>query len=290
MHTFQMQARLVNETTSDGFYIWLVGFTALLMLVSVYKSIKRKNVYTLILFILLHISAVLAAINFFFYKEASNIYLVIAMGATLLASIVLLVGTYFGLSESKVERFYRKNYNKNERAKWPAWKQSKTISDLNELTIDWLEGKASVIPALATQPSSQDALISADLVKLNRFGVLTQCFQPNGNLLRACVTGVTSPHLSEVMAENAKAEGLEALFYPFGTRIHDYPTHALRAPWREEVLQKAYTSPELEEVFKTAVAFTIWDPQNRERHLWDSLIGSLERNQKDTNKPSASAL
>jgi hypothetical protein len=94
------------------------------------------------------------------------------------------------------------------------WRAASALSDIGELTAQWLEGRRSWIPTyVGSHPHPEtDPVIRTTLARVNRAGWVTDSSQPGTDRgtvrQRAYVTGVAPPALAQSAQRLAAASGL----------------------------------------------------------------------------------
>lgn len=97
------------------------------------------------------------------------------------------------------------------------WRGAGTLSDIGELTAQWLEGRRRWIPTyVGSHPHPEtDPTMSSTLARVNRAGWVTDSSQPGVDRdtvhQRAYVTGVTAPALARSAQQLAAGSGLVVL-------------------------------------------------------------------------------
>jgi hypothetical protein len=102
-----------------------------------------------------------------------------------------------------------------------AWTAARNLSDLGEMTAQWLLGRIEWSPFQHGPPDEETLRIRAPLVRLNRSGLFTEFSQPadkqdDGYAQRACVSGFCSENLAKTVAVVSHCTELIVLASPLG--------------------------------------------------------------------------
>lgn len=187
------------------------------------------------------------------------------------------------------------------------WASARTLTDLGELTAQWLEGRISSVPGFYGPPDEETVPLIPVLARLNRAGFVTDCSQPgeiDGEYdceQRAAVQGYAAQGLAvRIITAVAEARGLVSVSCPpsmvprwrygykqsvtvtqvngeqftgFGVRI---PRRHIRDPH----IGHGMCGREAVDALCSAWQVTIVDLEwGRERLLWDVLDGALTRSE-----------
>lgn len=190
-----------------------------------------------------------------------------------------------------------------------AWASTCTLTDVGELTAQWLEGRISSVPGFCGAPDEETLPLVPVLARLNRAGYVTDCSQPGeiddccgGGLIeqRAAVQGYASPQVAGTLIRAAETAGLVVVScspagvprwrYGYGPSVTVTQVNGLRFTGfgvriprrhiRDPHIGYGECGREAVDVLCSAWQVTVIDPEwGRDDLLWDVLDGALIRSE-----------
>lgn len=190
------------------------------------------------------------------------------------------------------------------------WSRAKSLQDLGELTVQWLEGKLKWHFSQFAEPDAETSEISGHLLQINRLGLLTEFSQPaeilnDGSGQRACISGFSDEATAKKLATlNLHTDLLVFIFEPgslFSQKPYGYQIPVTVEEYHPFTWCGSVSGYEMESFEElgllgtdalTSIAeswyvIAIDTKWGRKSYLWDNLVKTLSDNMDSNNKYSA---
>lgn len=187
------------------------------------------------------------------------------------------------------------------------WSRAKSLKDLSELTVQWLEGKLECHFSQPSEPDEETSEISAYLIQINQLGLLTEFSQPakklnDGSGQRACISGFSDEaNAKKLVKLNLHTDMLVFIFAPgslssqisYGYQIPVTVEEYHPFTWCGSVSGHEMESFEelqllgtdaLTSIVESWYVIAIDTKWGRKSYLWDNLVKTLSDKMDSNNK------
>lgn len=167
------------------------------------------------------------------------------------------------------------------------WTKAKSLSDLSELTAQWLLGLVVDHPCHFGPPDDETKKITQTLVRMNRSGLMTDTSQPgkpfhDGNAQRACFSGFCEEVLAMAVASLTLSTDLIVLVFPpdsgggyqIPITLEDYHPFTWHGSYDEQVVEPFGQALGIRGINALRMAWyvVVIDPVwGRQRYIWQQV-------------------